>query len=243
MASVSYQQRPKAVVLLSGGLDSCTAAACAAAAGYVCCGLTVSYGQRHRREIDCARQIGQALKLAEHRFIELDLRSLGGSALTSNEIAVPKSATTDSADNAEIPVTYVPARNTILLSLALGWAETLGAFDIFIGVNTVDYSGYPDCRSEFIEAFEKLANTATAAAVQQQGQFHIHAPLMHMSKAEIILRGAELGVKFALTHSCYDPDEQGKACGQCDSCRLRLQGFRQAGLTDPIEYVTNQRSQ
>lgn len=222
----------QAVVLLSGGLDSYTAASIAKSQGYACYALTVDYGQRHGREIDCARKVAQTLGVCEHKVLDLDLRSFGGSALTA-EIAVPKRGEVA----AGIPITYVPARNTILLSLALGWAETLGAFDIFIGVNVVDYSGYPDCRPEFIQAFESVANLATQAGVEGKGKFTIHTPLIDMKKSEIIKKGIELGLDYSLTHSCYDPDEQGRACGRCDSCVLRREGFEEARVKDPIEYV------
>jgi len=222
----------KAVVLLSGGLDSCTVAGMAQSQGYACYALTVSYGQRHLREIECARKVAQALGVCEHKVVELDLRSFGGSALT-DEVAVPKRS--EAAPG--IPVTYVPARNTILLSLALGWAEVLGAFDIFIGVNAVDYSGYPDCRIEFIKAFESLANLATKAGVEHQGKFNIHTPLIQLRKSEIITKGIKLGLDYSLTHSCYDPNEIGRACGKCDSCVLRKKGFAEAGFDDPITYV------
>lgn len=227
---------PRAVVLLSGGLDSYTAAAVAGREGFVCYGLTVAYGQRHRREIDCAGRLAQVLGLAEHKVVELDLRLFGGSALTENALAVPKSSSQGPVGEG-IPITYVPARNTILLSVALAWAEVLGAFDIVIGVNAVDYSGYPDCRPDFIEAYERLANLATAAGVQGQGRFRIHTPLIQLSKGEIIREGVGLGLDYGLTHSCYDPDEQGRACGQCDSCRLRLKGFAEAGVADPLPYA------
>ena len=236
----------KAVVLLSGGLDSYTATAEAIDSGFACWALTIAYGQRHSREIDCAKRIAASLGLANHKIIRLDLRDIGGSALTS-DLPVPKSpsaqqsisgATADQADRVnDIPVTYVPARNTILLSLALGWAEVVGAFDIFIGANSVDYSGYPDCRAEFIRAFEDLANLATSAAVQGRGRFTIRTPLINLTKAEIIQRGHKLGLDYSLTHSCYDPDSQGRSCGRCDSCRFRLKGFSDAGLIDPIEYA------
>ncbi|MCK4629189.1 MAG: 7-cyano-7-deazaguanine synthase QueC [Sedimentisphaerales bacterium] len=226
-----------AVVLLSGGIDSYTTAALAHEKGFRCYGLTVMYGQRHSCEIDAARRVAASLKVVEHKIIELDLRSLGGSALTSDE-PVPKMSPSYSGTKPVIPPTYVPARNTILLSLALAWAEVLGVFDIFIGANAVDYSGYPDCRAEFITAFEKTANLATAAAATGKGQYRIHTPIINMTKAQIILAGTKLNVDYSLTHSCYDPDEQGRSCGRCDSCRLRLKGFAQAGLKDPIEYVT-----
>lgn len=228
--------RPRAIVLLSGGLDSYTTAAIALEQGFQLHALTVSYGQRHSCELDAARQVVQKLGITDHKIIPLDLRLFGGSALTAG-IQVPKSGKI--LEN-HIPATYVPARNTILLSLALGWAEVVGAFDIFIGANAVDYSGYPDCRPEFISAFENLANLATAAGVEKKGTFHIHAPLIGMTKAQIITRGHELGLDYSLTHSCYDPDEQGRACGQCDSCRLRLKGFLEANLADPITYRKGQ---
>ena len=218
---------------MSGGLDSYTAGAMAVREGFECFGLTVAYGQRHEQELDAAERVAASLGVAEHKILELDLRSFGGSALTDDEIEVPKGQ----GDSEEIPVTYVPARNTIMLALALGWAEVLGAFDIFIGVNAVDYSGYPDCRGEFVKAFEEMANLATAAAVQGKGRFVIHCPLLELSKAEIIGKGVEMGLDYSLTHSCYDPAADGKACGRCDSCRLRREGFVKAGLADPIEYV------
>jgi len=228
----------KAVVLLSGGLDSATTLAIARCQGFQCYALTFSYGQRHQREVEAAKKIANSLRAIEHRVIDVDLAAFGGSALTDATIEVPKNR--DELGNAaQIPPTYVPARNTIFLSYALAWAEVLGAFDIFIGVNAIDYSGYPDCRVEFIAAFEKTANLATAAAVQDKGRYHIHTPIIDMTKAEIILTGVKLGVDFSLTHSCYDPDEYGRSCGRCDSCRLRLKGFAEAGLKDPIEYVKN----
>ncbi|MBN1844818.1 MAG: 7-cyano-7-deazaguanine synthase QueC [Sedimentisphaerales bacterium] len=222
----------KAVILLSGGLDSYTAARIAQAEGFVGYALTVDYGQRHRREIDSARRVARALRLAGHKVLRVDLRALGGSALT-DDVPVPKRGELA----AGIPVTYVPARNTILLSLGLAWAEVLGAFDIFLGVNAVDYSGYPDCRPEFVRAYEALANLATRAAVEDQGIYAIHAPLIELSKGEIIRRGLELGLDYSLTHSCYDPDEQGRPCGRCDSCVLRRRGFADLGLQDPLDYV------
>lgn len=230
----------KAVVLVSGGLDSATTLAIARQEGFACYALTFRYGQRHSREIDAARRVSQALGAAEHRLIEIDLRALGGSALTDSRIDVPKDRA-DLGDSADIPPTYVPARNTIFLSYALAWAEVLGAFDLFIGVNSTDYSGYPDCRAEFIAAFEATANLATAAAVQGKGRYRIHTPIIEMTKGRIIRRGTELGVDYSLTHSCYDPDPQGRSCGRCDSCRLRLKGFAEAGLTDPIPYVGRSR--
>ena len=226
----------KAVVLLSGGLDSATTMAIARAEGFRCYALTFRYGQRHQREIEAAKKIADSLGAAEHRIIDIDLAGFGGSTLTDSSIEVPKDRA-DLGNSAQIPSTYVPARNTIFLSYALAWAEVLGAFDIFTGVNATDYSGYPDCRAEFIAAFEKTANLATAAAVQHKGRYRIHTPIMDMTKAQIILTGTKFGVDYSLTHSCYDPDEQGRSCGQCDSCRLRLKGFAEAGLKDPIEYA------
>ena len=225
----------RAVILLSGGLDSATTLAIARSQGFECNALTFRYGQRHQREIEAAKKIADSLGAAEHRIIDIDLAQFGGSALTDSTIEVPKDRA-DLGSSEQIPPTYVPARNTIFLSYALAWAEVLCAFDIFIGVNTTDYSGYPDCRGEFIAAFEKTANLATAAAVQRKGRYHIHTPIINMTKAEIILTGTELGVDYSLTHSCYDPDQQGRSCGRCDSCRLRLKGFAEAGLEDPIEY-------
>ena len=225
----------KAVILLSGGLDSATTLAIACDKGFDCHALTFQYGQRHKREIEAAKKIAGSMSTAEHRIIDIDLAQFGCSALTDSKIEVPKDRT-DLDSHAHIPPTYVPARNTIFLSYALAWAEVLRAFDIFIGVNTTDYSGYPDCRSEFIAAFEKTANLATAAAVEDRGQYHIHTPIISMTKAEIIRTGTKLGVDFSLTHSCYDPDQQGRSCGRCDSCRLRLKGFAETGLKDPLEY-------
>ncbi len=226
----------KAVVLLSGGIDSATTLAIARSEGYQCYTLTFCYGQRHQREIEAAKKISHFLAVAEHRVIDIDLAQFGGSALTDLSIEVPKDRTKlDNPD--QIPQTYVPARNTIFLSYALAWAEVLGAFDIFIGVNTTDYSGYPDCRAEFIAAFEKTANLATANAVEGGGQYCINTPIIEMTKADIILTGTKLDVDYSLTHSCYDPDEQGRSCGRCDSCRIRLRGFAEAGLKDPIEYI------
>jgi len=225
----------KAVILLSGGLDSATTLALALNGGFVCYALTFSYGQRHKREIQAARRVADSLGVTEHRIIDIDLAAFGGSALTDSAIDVPKDRT-DLDDSTEIPLTYVPARNTIFLSYALAWAEVLGAFDIFIGVNSTDYSGYPDCRVEFIAAFEQTANLATAAAVEGKGRYEIHTPIIEMTKAQIILAGTELGIDYSLTHSCYDPDSEGRSCGQCDSCRLRLKGFAEAGFEDPIDY-------
>jgi len=219
----------KAVVLLSGGLDSATVLAIARAEGYACHALSMDYGQRHGAELEASRQVARALGVVEHKLIRIGLEQIGGSALTDNAIPVPE------AEGEGIPVTYVPARNTVLLSLALGWAEVLEARDIFIGVNAVDYSGYPDCRPEFIEAFRDLANLATKAGVEGE-RFEIHTPLIHLSKADIIRRGQTLGMDYGLTVSCYQADEQGRACGCCDSCRLRAQGFRDAGVADPTRY-------
>ena len=227
----------KAVVLLSGGLDSATTLAVANSEGFQCYALTFAYGQRHKREIEAAKKVAESLGAALHRIIDIDLVKFGGSALTDEAIDIPKDrAGLDGLT--QIPVTYVPARNTIFLSYALAWAEILDAFDIFIGVNSTDYSGYPDCRAEFIAAFEKTANLATAAAVEDKGRYIIHTPIIEMTKAQIIHTGTKLGVNYSLTHSCYDPDEQGRSCGRCDSCRLRLKGFAEAGHEDPIEYKT-----
>lgn len=219
-----------AVILLSGGLDSATVLAIARQEGYACHALTFDYGQRHQAELAAAARVAEQLGVTEHRLVQLSLGQFGGSALTDTAIAVPHSATTG------IPVTYVPARNTVMLSQALAWAEVLNARDIFIGVNAVDYSGYPDCRPEFIAAFEKLCNLGTRAGVEQ-GNFRIHAPLIEMSKAEIIRTGTALGVDYAQTVSCYQASADGAACGLCDSCRLRREGFRAAGIPDPTLYA------
>ncbi|MCB1615278.1 MAG: 7-cyano-7-deazaguanine synthase QueC [Pseudomonadales bacterium] len=223
----------KAVVLVSGGLDSATALAMAQEAGYACYTLAFDYGQRHRSELLAGQQLSASMNAIEHKVVHLDLNLIGGSALTDNSIAVPEHETEG------IPVTYVPARNTIFLSIALGWAEVLGARDLFIGVNAVDYSGYPDCRPEYIAAYEKMANLATRAAVEGH-PIHIHTPLLSMSKAEIIKRGIQLGIDYSLTVSCYQANEQGEACGKCDSCRLRKQGFREAGIEDVTRYNPEQ---
>jgi len=223
----------RAVVLLSGGLDSATTLAVSIREGFEAYALSFEYGQRHCIELQAARRVAESLGAREHRIANIDLRIFGGSALTG-DIAVPKNRKSDGGS--EIPITYVPARNTIFLSYALAWCEVLGAADIFIGANAIDYSGYPDCRPEFISAFERMANLATKAGVEGT-RFTIHAPLLSMSKAEIIRKGLELGVDFSLTHSCYDPATDGVACGECDSCRLRLEGFRAAGLVDPIRYA------
>jgi len=230
------KKNKRAVVLVSGGLDSAATLAIAHNEGFQCYALTFKYGQRHQREIEAAKRIADSLGAIEHRCIDIDLAQFGGSALTDPNIKVPKDRA-DLGNPAQIPPTYVPARNTIFLSYALAWAEVLGAFDIFVGVNTTDYSGYPDCRAEFISAFEKTANLATTAAIQGKGRYRIHTPIINMTKAQIILTGTKLNVDYSLTHSCYDPDERGGSCGKCDSCRLRLKGFAEAGLKDPIEYV------
>lgn len=222
--------RPKAVVLLSGGLDSATCLAVAINQGYSCYALSLDYGQRHVAELAAARRVASALGAVEHKVLPIALDQIGGSALTDNNLAVPETGVA-----VGIPITYVPARNTVFLSLALGWAEVIGALDIFVGVNAVDYSGYPDCRPEYIQAFEQLANLATKAGVEG-ARFRIQAPLISLSKAEIILMGSGLGVDYSLTVSCYQADEQGNACGLCDSCRLRRQGFADAGLPDPTTY-------
>ena len=224
----------RAVVLLSGGLDSTTTLAIAKHEGYEIFALSFEYGQRHRIEIDSAKQIGQSLGVREHRIAKIDFRVFGGSALT-DAIDVPKYRS-DAEIAGQIPVTYVPARITIFLSYALPWAETIEARDIFIGANARDYSGYPDCRPEFIEQFEQLANLGTRAGISGE-RFRIHAPLIAMNKPEIIRKGEELGVDFSITHSCYDPASDGTACGECDSCRLRRRGFRDAGIKDPIRYA------
>ncbi|MGI8957572.1 MAG: 7-cyano-7-deazaguanine synthase QueC [Chthoniobacterales bacterium] len=224
----------RAVVLLSGGLDSATVLAIARTEGYEVYALSFRYGQRHERELAAAETVAESLGVAEHRCVEIDLRAFGGSALT-DDLAVPHSRSAGEMASG-IPITYVPARNTIFLSYALGWAEVLGATDIFIGANAIDYSGYPDCRPEFVRAFEELANLATRAGVEG-ARFKVHAPLLALSKAQIIERGVSLGVNYSLTHSCYDPTPDGRACGLCDSCQLRLKGFREAGLTDPISYA------
>src|SRR5512143_2672523 len=222
----------RAVVLLSGGLDSATTLAIARSEGFGCYALSVAYGQRHDAELAAARRIAQALAAREHRILEVGLGQFGGSALTDTAIAVPTAGVEPG-----IPVTYVPARNTVMLSLALAWAEVLGARDIFLGVNAVDYSGYPDCRPEYIRAFEAMANLATKAAVEG-ARLAIHAPLIDFTTAQIIRRGIELGVDYALTVSCYLADEKGRACGRCDACRLRRAGFEAAGAADPTRYAT-----
>jgi len=230
MDSPATSMKP-AVCLLSGGLDSATSLAIARREGYECYALSFDYGQRHRAELQAAARVAASLGAAEHRVVTIDLRAFGGSALTA-DIAVPKAGV-----GSGIPVTYVPARNTVFLSFALAWAELLSSSDVFIGVNAIDYSGYPDCRPEFIAAFEQMANLATKAGVEGRTHLKIHAPLIRLSKCEIIELGADLGVDFGLTHSCYDPDAKGRACGLCDSCRLRRKGFADAGLKDPLEYA------
>ena len=231
MTMTSTSSRPRAVVLLSGGLDSATTLALARDAGYDCYCLSLDYGQRHRVELDAAARVASALGACEQRVMHLALSDFGGSALTDTAIDVP----VDGAESG-IPVTYVPARNTIMLSLALAWAEVLGSRDIFVGVNAVDYSGYPDCRPEYIAAFEAMANLATRAAVEG-ARLTIHAPLIDLSKGDIIRRGSALGVDYGLTVSCYQADASGRACGACDSCRLRREGFAAAGVADPTPYV------
>lgn len=220
----------KAVVLLSGGLDSITALALAQEQGFDCYALSLDYGQRHTAELAAAQRLADAAGVREHKVIQLGLGDVGGSALTDNAIDVPDHATSG------IPVTYVPARNTVFLSLALGWAEVLGAWDLFIGVNAVDYSGYPDCRPEFIAAFERLANLATRGGVEG-GKFTVHAPLINLSKADIIREGVRMGIDYANTVSCYSADSDGRGCGVCDACRLRAEGFRGAGIPDPTRYA------
>jgi 7-cyano-7-deazaguanine synthase len=225
----------RAVILLSGGLDSATCLAMAKDTGYLLYALSVDYGQRHRYELEAAGNVAAAAGVSEHQIVSIDLSQFGASALTAN-IDVPKDRDEDQMSDG-IPITYVPARNTVFLSLALGYAEVLGAADLFIGVNAVDYSGYPDCRPEFIKAFRQVANLATKAGVEGTLDFQVHTPLIDLTKAEIIRRGTQLGVDYGLTHSCYDPDAAGTSCGRCDACRLRLKGFAEAGLSDPIEYA------
>jgi len=221
----------KAVILYSAGLDSTTCLAIARDQGFAPYAISFDYGQRHRHELDLARANARKLGAVEHLVVAFDLRQVGGSALTS-EIDVPKEGVAD-----DIPVTYVPARNTIFLSFALGWAEVLGAYDLFIGVNALDYSGYPDCRPAYIDAYERMANLATKAGVEGTGHFTIHTPLINLTKAEIVKQGMALGVDYSQTHSCYDPTPEGLSCGRCDSCRLRLKGFAEAGLHAPLHYA------
>jgi 7-cyano-7-deazaguanine synthase len=223
-----------AIVLLSGGLDSTTTLAVAKQQGFDCYALSVDYGQRHRVELERAATVARTMGVREHKTVRLDLRAIGGSALTA-DVEVPKERSAEAMGQG-IPITYVPARNTILLGVALGYAETVGAFDIFIGANVLDYSGYPDCRPAFLEAFAQLANLATKAGVEGTGRFQIHAPLLRMTKAEIIRAGVKLGVDYSHTLSCYDPDAMGRACGKCDSCQLRQKGFAEAGVADPTVY-------
>lgn len=232
MSPAADDSLPRAVVLTSGGLDSATVLAIARSQGYACHALSFNYGQRHKAELDAARRVAAAMGAVEHKIIGIDLGEIGGSALTDENIEVPQSASEG------IPVTYVPARNTVFLSLALGWAEVLGAQDIFIGVNAVDYSGYPDCRPEYIAAFARVARLATKAGVEG-GEIHIHTPLIALSKGEIIAAGRRLGVDYGLTVSCYAADSEGRACGRCDACRLRLQGFQEAGIADPTRYYAS----
>ena len=238
----------KAVVLLSGGLDSATTLAIAKNRGFKCCALTFRYGQRHSIETKAAKKVAKSIGAIQHKIIDIDPSVFANSALTDKSIKVPLNRNINSS---EIPVTYVPARNTIFLSCALAFAESISAFDIFIGVNATDYSGYPDCRPEYIKAFQMMANLATAAAVQKtrrgegrsrsrKGRYKIHAPIIKMTKAQIIKTGMRLGVDYSLTHSCYNPDRNGKPCGRCDSCRLRLKGFAEAGFKDPLKYAKRQ---
>lgn len=224
----------KAVVLLSGGIDSATCGTIAKEEGFSLYALSFSYGQRHSYELEAAKKIAQHLSVAEHRVITTDLRVFGGSSLTS-EIEVPKNRLKNTLDETEIPNTYVPARNTIFLSYALAWAEVIGSKDIYIGVNAIDYSGYPDCRPDFIKAFEKMANLATKAGVEGE-KITIHTPLINISKSAIIQKGISLGIDYSLTHSCYDPSPEGLACGSCDSCLIRKRGFEEAGVPDPTKY-------
>ncbi len=232
------KNKPRAVVLLSGGIDSTTTLAVAKNRGFAIYALSFRYGQRHEVEVEAASRIARHFNAAEHLIVDIDLRRMGGSALTG-DIAIPKNRSIKQMGK-DIPVTYVPARNTIFLSYALAWAETIKAFDIFIGVNALDYSGYPDCRPEYIEAYEKMANLATKAGVEGKQRIKINTPLIRMTKAQIIRKGIELGVDYSQTHSCYDPSAEGLACGECDSCLIRLHGFQDAGVSDPIEYKNNE---
>lgn len=225
-----------AVILLSGGVDSATTLAIARHEGFACHAISFDYGQRHRFELEAAARVARSLGVGRHVTIPFDLRAIGGSSLTA-DIPVPRDQDPESMA-AQIPSTYVPARNTIFLSFAMGWAEVLGAYDLFIGANAIDYSGYPDCRPEYIEAFEHLANLATRAGVTGEGKFNIHAPLIEMSKADILRTGVRLGVDYALTTSCYDPADGGAACGRCDACILRRNGFEEAGIEDPTRYAS-----
>ncbi len=227
----------KAVILLSGGLDSSTVLAIALSEGFSCYCLSFSYGQRQTVELERARQVAKKQGAAHHLIMNLDLAKIGGSALTT-DTPVPKSRSFEEMGEANIPVTYVPGRNTIFLSHAVAWAEVLGSFDIFVGVNALDYSGYPDCRPDFIEAMEQVANLGTGAGIAHGDRFKIHAPLMRLTKKDIIQKGLRLGVDYSMTHSCYDPDAQGVSCGECDACLLRLKGFAEAGYDDPIQYYS-----
>jgi 7-cyano-7-deazaguanine synthase len=231
----------KAVVLLSGGLDSATSLAIAQNEGYEVHAISFQYGQRHAWELQAAQQIAKRTRVQQHIIAQIDLRSFGGSALTSSDIAVPKGRKIEDMSH-DIPVTYVPARNTIFLSFALAWAEVLGSSEIFIGVNALDYSGYPDCRPEYVQAYERMANLATKAGVEGRQKLHIHTPLISLTKGEIIRRGLELGVDYSITSTCYDPTPSGSACGQCDACVLRLKGFAENGLADPAPYVSRNQS-
>jgi 7-cyano-7-deazaguanine synthase len=234
--------RPRAVCLVSGGMDSAVALAEAYHVGFETYALSFDYGQRHKAELDAAARVASSLGVEEHRIVKIDLAGIGGSALT-DRIAVPKDRPRASIGK-KIPATYVPARNTVFLGVALGWAEVLGARDLFLGVNALDYSGYPDCRPAFLEAFERLARVATAAGVEQAAEFHVRAPLLQMTKADIVRRGIELGVDFGTTHTCYDPVRragQVLACGRCDACKLRLKGFLEAGAADPLSYVLHRK--
>jgi len=230
------EAKPRAVVLLSGGLDSTTALAIARSEGFTPYAMTIRYGQRHAVEIEAARRVAARLGVADHVIVNIDLRVFGGSALTS-ELEVPKDRPLEAMGEG-VPITYVPARNTIFLSFALAWAEVLDSSDVFVGVNALDYSGYPDCRPEYIEAFQKMANLATRAGVEGWQRLTIHTPLIHLSKAQIIQRGLQLGVDYGLTTSCYDPLPDGVACGRCDACLLRLKGFAEIGMADPVRYVS-----
>lgn len=234
MTDPSTKSKKKAVVLLSGGVDSATTLVIARSMDFDVYALSFRYGQRHVVELDSAARVARRYLVPQHLTVDIDLRCIGGSALTS-DLAVPKGRSVDEMGK-DIPITYVPARNTIFLSYALAWAEVIGSSNIFIGVNALDYSGYPDCRPEYIEAYERMANLATKAGVEGKQKLKIHTPLINLSKAQIIRKGMELSVDYSLTHSCYDPDAEGAACGRCDSCLLRLKGFREAGFTDPVKY-------
>jgi 7-cyano-7-deazaguanine synthase len=229
-------ENKRAVVLLSGGLDSATVLAIARAEGFEPYAMSFDYGQRHAFELDCARRIAASAAVAAHTVVRIDLRAFGGSALTAPDLEVPKGRSAAEMGG-DIPITYVPARNTIFLSFALAWAETLASSDVFIGVNALDYSGYPDCRPKYIDAYERMANLATRAGVEGRQRLKIHAPLIHLTKGQIIRRGLELGVDYGLTSTCYDPAPDGKACGRCDACQLRLKGFAENGMADPVAYV------